>query len=139
MTLTRRDWKRRAVLDGGAIAVVGWVKGAPHLLSLGQSEMNFENVAGLAPFRRLMGSRSVTSRADIFAGLDAPNPVTPQDLGVIEEIRTDPCTAMFGPLQAAQVPVAMFSDFRCPICNVMNERLASHQAEKPDSFRIVRH
>lgn len=139
MTSTRRDWKRRAILAGGAVAVVGWVKGAPHLLSLGQSEIKFENIAGLAPFRRLIGSRAVTSGVDIFAGLDAPEPVTPLDIRVIEEIRNDPCTAMFGLAQPGPVPVAMFSDFRCPICNVMNERLAELQVEAPDSFRIIRH
>jgi protein-disulfide isomerase len=46
---------------------------------------------------------------------------------------------MFGPPQAGPVPVAMFSDFRCPICNVMNGRLAELQTETPNSFRIVRH
>ena len=139
MTSTRRDWKRRAILTGGAIAVVGWVKGAPHLFSLRQPEIDFENVAGLAPFRRLIGTGSVTSGADIFAGLDAPEPVTPHEIRVMEEIRNDPCTAMFGPAQAGPVPLAMFSDFRCPICNVMNGTLAELQAEAPDSFRIIRH
>lgn len=139
VTSTRRDWKRRTILAGGAIAVVSWVKGAPHLLSLGQSEMNFENIAGLAPFRRLIGSGSVTSGVDIFVGLDAPEAVTPLDIRVIERIRSDPCIAMFGQAQAGPVPVAMFSDFRCPFCNVMNKRLAELQVKAPDSFRIIRH
>lgn len=79
VTSTRRDRKRRAILTGGVIAVVGWVKGAPHLLSLGQPEIKFKNIVGLAPFRRLIGTGSVTTGANIFAGLDAPESVTPQD------------------------------------------------------------
>ncbi len=137
--MTRRDWKRRAIITGGAIAVVGWVKGAPHLLSLGKPEQTFEDIVGLAPFRRLIGTGSVTSGADIFTGLNAPEPATPQDIRVIEEIRNDPCAAMFGPPQAGPVPVAMFSDFRCPICDVMNNRLAELLTEKPNSFRMIRH
>lgn len=139
VTSTRHEWKRRAMIAGGIIAIVGWVKGAPHLLSLGQSELDFENVDGLAPFRRLAGTGSVTSGVDIFSGIDAPEPVTPQDIRVLEEIRKDPCTAMFGQTQAGTVPVAMFSDFRCPICDVMNSRLAQLQTEAPNSFHIVRH
>lgn len=139
MTSTGPLWKRRALFAGGALALVVWVKGAPQLLSLGEPELEFEDIAGLAPFRRLIGAGSITSGAAIFAGLDAPEPVAMKDAQVIEAIRNDLCTAVFGPSQADLVPVAMFSDFRCPICNVMNGRLSELQNEMPDRFRIVRH
>lgn len=137
---SRQDWQRRAVLAGGAVALFVWVKSAPRLLSSLGEDLEFESIDGLEPFRQLVGTRPVTTLSDaIFVGIDPPEPVTPDYELILQTVRDDPCVAFFGPRQTGPVPVAMFSDFRCPTCKVMNKRLAELQAQAPDSFRVVRH
>ncbi len=137
---SRPNWQRRALLAGGAVALAVWVKGAPHLLSSLGEELEFQSIKGLEPFRRLVGKEPPTTLGgSVFVGLDPPEPSTPEDELILQTVRDDPCAVFFGPRQTGPVPVAMFSDFRCPICKVMNKRLAELQAEAPDSFRIVRH
>ena len=140
MSLSRPDWQRRALLAGGALAVFAWVKGAPHLLSFSNSDLVFEDMAGLEPFRRLVGTGSVTTNSGaVFVGLDPPVPTSPEYERILQKVRVDPCAAFFGAPQTGPVPVAMFSDFACPLCSVMNERLIELHAKQPDRFRIVRH
>lgn len=139
VTPHRSNWHRRVILASGAFAVFAWVKGAPHLLSLGEPDMEFQLIEGLDPFRRIVGLGTVTTDASVFAGIDTPVPSTPEDEQVLRMVRGDPCVAFFGPPQTGPVPIAMFSDFACPICKLMNKRLAEIQANAPDSFRLVRH
>lgn len=139
-TTDRPKWQRRAIIVGSAVALFAWVKGVPHLRSFGGAELEFESIDSLEPFRRLVGVGSTsTASSVIFAGLDSPQPSTPAEKLMLQTVRDDPCAAFFGSRQAGPVPVAMFSDFRCPICKMMNERLAELQAKAPDSFRIIRH
>ena len=133
-------WQRRALLAGGAVALVAWVKGAPHLPSFFGEDLEFQSINGLEPFRWLVGTGPPTSiSGSILVGIDSPEPLTPEEERMLQAVRDDPCAAFFGPRQTGPVPVAMFSDFKCPVCKVMNNRLADLQAEAPDSFRIVRH
>lgn len=133
------DWKRRAFLAGGALAVAGWVKGVPYLASLGQLDFVFEDLPGLAPFRKLQGTRASTPGASIFAGLDVGEPEPERDDELERFVRSNPCAAFFGESRADTVPVAMFSDFACPICRVMDDRLTDLEASNPGTFHIVRH
>ncbi len=120
--------------------LVAWVKGAPHLQSFFAEDQEFQNITGLEPFRQLVGAGPPTSiSGSVLVGIDSPEPLTHEDKRMLQAVRDDPCAAFFGPRQTGPVPVAMFSDFRCPVCKVMNNRLAELQAKAPDSFRIVRH
>jgi predicted DsbA family dithiol-disulfide isomerase len=140
LTSNYQIWQRRALLAGGGVAVFAWVKGAPQLLSLRDPNLEFDDIVGLEPFRRLLGTGTVTtSSGAIFAGLDTPEPSLVEDERMRQAVRDDPCAAIFGALQTGIVPVAMFSDFACPICNLMNERLTELQTKHPNSFRIFRH
>ena len=56
-----------------------------------------------------------------------------------ELVRADPCSAFFGQRTSDAVPVAMFSDFACPICRVMDDRLSDLEESDPGTFHIVRH
>ncbi|QFU07208.1 DSBA-like thioredoxin domain protein [Rhodobacteraceae bacterium THAF1] len=132
-------WKRRALLAGGALAVFGWVKGAPHLASLGRPDFVFEDIPDLPPFRRLRGTGSATSGAAIFAGLDVGKPENEAGTELKQMVRGDPCTAFFGRNQGDAVPIAMFSDFACPICRIMDDRLAELEESDAGTFYIVRH
>ena len=139
-TPTRPNWRRRTLLAGGVVAVFAWVKGAPHLLSFLNEELKFQAIEGLEPFRRLVGAGPpTTSSSAVFANLDPPDTSSPEGRKMLQAVRDDPCAAFFGPPQTGPVPVAMFSDFRCPICKVMNKRLAELLVKAPNSFYIVRH
>ena len=133
------NWRRRALLAGGALAVAGWVKGAPHLASLGQPDFVFEDIPDLPPFRRLQGAGASTPGAAIFAGLESGEPQTDANEELERFVRQNPCAAFFGDAPNNTVPVAMFSDFACPICRVMDDRLTDLEASDPDTFHIVRH
>lgn len=133
------DWHRRALLAGGAFAVFGWVKGVPYLASLGEPDFAFEDLPGLAPFRRLIGTGSATTGAAIFAGLDVAIGAEPEVNPLAGVVRANPCSAIYGTAQTRGVPIAVFSDFSCPVCKVMDDRLLEAQARDPNGIRIVRH
>jgi len=133
------DLKRRALLAGGALAVAGWVKGVPYLASLGEPDFAFEDIPDLPPFRRLKSAGASTPGAAIFAGLDASDPRTDSDDELEQFVMENPCAAFFGEEPSNTVPVAVFSDFACPICRVMDNRLTDLEASDPDTFHIVRH
>jgi hypothetical protein len=61
------NWQRRAILAGGFVALVGWVKGFLHLLSLGKADLEFEAIPDLTPFRSLSNNGATTIGAAIFA------------------------------------------------------------------------
>ncbi|WP_299734107.1 DsbA family protein [uncultured Tateyamaria sp.] len=137
----KADWKRRALLAGGALAVAGWVKGVPYLASLGQPDFAFVDIPDLPPFRRLLGAGASTPGAAIFAGIETGEAESDTDADEEAEqfVRENPCAAFFGEEPSNTVPVAMFSDFACPICRVMDDRLTDLQASDPNTFHIVRH
>lgn len=139
MNAVRPAWQRRAFLAGGLIAVVGWVKGVPYLLSPGSTDLEFEDIPDLAPFRQLAVTGPTTSAAVIFAGLEKREPLTAEDLRLDLAVKSDPCTAFYGTRRENPVAVAFFSDFGCPNCRIMEARLAEMDASNPGSFRIVRH
>ena len=130
-------WRRRALLAGGAIAVVAWVEGAPRLLTR-RDRLEFEALPGLLPFRELVTGGSVSVASQVFAGLTTATP-SEDHARTIEEVRADPCTALYGPRRDGPMPVAFFSDFRCPNCRVMDRRLGELDADAPGRFRIVHH
>lgn len=139
MTDASPKWRRRALLAGGGLAAFFWVTKAPYLLSFGKPELVFETLPGLAPFRRLVGAGAPSTQNIALLGLDPPKPVSADHAALIDDVRSDPCTAIFGASQASSVPVAMFSDFACPICRVMETHLQDLKADSPDSFHIIRH
>ena len=136
----RSKWQRRAVIAGGAVGLFSWVKGLPLLLSSDDTGLEFETLDGLAPFRRLLRSGPATSAGGaVFAGIESSEPLSPDAEMMRQTVKDDPCAAFFGAQQTGAVPVAMFSDFKCPICKTMNGRLAELQEKTGDSFRIIRH
>lgn len=139
MTLKQSPWKRRAILAGGGLAIFAWVKGAPHLASLGKADLAFEPLPDLVPFRRLASAGPATSGAGLFSGLEAQTSLSDDDLRLDRVVRSDPCAAFYGPDRRGPVPVAVFSDFACPNCRVMDARIAELQAGNPGLFRIIHH
>ncbi len=141
MKADRPLWHRRVLLAGGGIALIGWVKGAPYLASFGTPELAFQTLPDLAPFRWLTnaGATSGGNEGAIFAGLETREPLTAEQLRLDLAVKSDPCAAFYGSMRDGPVPVAIFSDFACPICRVMESRIAELEADDPGSFRVVRH
>ncbi|KQI69176.1 hypothetical protein AN189_06295 [Loktanella sp. 3ANDIMAR09] len=117
----------------------GWVKGVPYLASLDQPDFVFEDISDLAPFRRLQGAGASTPGAAVFAGLDMGEAKAEDNNELGQFIRSNQCVAFFGGTTTNTVPVAMFSDFACPICRVMDDRLTDLEESDPGSFQIIRH
>ncbi|SEA79113.1 DsbA family protein [Rubrimonas cliftonensis] len=113
---------RRLLLLGGAAAGgAALYLGAPALLRLAPQRFDFAEMTAPAGFRTLEGG-SVSAGFDPLAGLSSrPGEATAPDV-----LRADLCARLFGaPPAPGVVPVASFSDYACPFCRVLTERLAA--------------
>lgn len=132
-------WRRRAVLAGGVLLVAAWTKGAPSLIALRAPGPTFRDLPDLPPFREMVSEGAVSAAPAVLAGLPRAAPVDATMQALRQSVRDDPWTALYGRSQSGAVPVAVFSDFRCPNCRVMDTRLSELVANNPDAIRIVRH
>ncbi len=139
MTEVRRQWRRRVILAGGAIAVVVWVIGLPRLLTSRPSRLTFRDLPKLAPFRALGTTGNLSAGSGAWARLEATALPDPQQDTLVVAVRADPCGALFGPLTDPRLPIAFFSDFNCPNCKALNEILQDSVASRPDELRIIRY
>ncbi|MFO6463440.1 DsbA family protein [Jannaschia sp. KMU-145] len=88
-------------------------------------------------FRKLVAGSTSSGGFDPFVGLDAP--ATPDRAVDTAAVEADPCGALFGgPLDSGIVPIASFSDYNCPFCRVLTQRLAAYEAAE-DGVRVVWH
>lgn len=73
-----------------------------------------------------------------FFGLEAPDK---QDQAIPEAaMRADLCNGLFGgPPPAGVVPIASFSDYNCPFCRVLTERLSNLEERSGGGVRITWH
>lgn len=130
---------RRNVIAGGVVAgVLGLWHGAPWLRQWLPREFDFEPVEGIEGFRRLAGG-ATSGGFDPFAGLSAPSPQTGPRID-LAELRADLCNVLFeaSPAQGV-VPIASFSDYYCPFCRVLTQRLAEIEAGSGGAVRIAWH
>lgn len=131
--------RRNLVLFGGAAAVAGALWAGPRLYrTVFGPEFDFEPVQGLPDFRRI-ARPDLSAGSPVLLGLGgdtpAPRPVAP---GVL---RSDPCHFLFGnaPPIPGTVPVAYFSDIRCPYCREMTKVLRDLEEGEPPAIRIAWH
>jgi protein-disulfide isomerase len=136
---TAGRWRRRAMLAGGALAVTAWVVGIPRLGGLWSSRLAFQAILGLAPFRALETTGTLSTASGLLIGLDAGQP--PDAVGdvMIAEVRANPCAALFGTQKDPRLPIAFFSDFNCPNCRILYAILTEYDAKHPDTIRIIHH
>ncbi|WP_298841027.1 DsbA family protein [uncultured Roseobacter sp.] len=125
--------RRDALVIGGFVAAA---VALPPVLRRLPSEFEFSPVSGFDGFRRVRGG-SVSSGNVALIGLDdrLPAPADPP-LKALE----NPCLSLFGPQGWTQsrVPVAVFSDFNCPYCKTLDERLVALETEGAP-IRLVWH
>jgi protein-disulfide isomerase len=72
--------------------------------------------------------------------LAVPGPPDPAREAAVEAVRADPRAALFdGLAPGGVVPIASFSDYNCPFCRVLTERLAALDAARPRRVRVTWH
>lgn len=113
--------------------------GAPLLVSLWSSQPVFSDLPGLAPFRELANAGKVSFANSAFYGIVGEQQLDAGRETRLAAVRADPCSALFGQLIDARLPVAFFSDFNCPNCRVLEAVLIRYDAENPGIIRIIRH
>ncbi len=132
---------RRLLVLGGAAAGVAAIWNAPGIIrGLLPQRFAFTPVADPPGFRRLEGG-AASGGLDPLAGIGAgrgggaaPDPFAPSP----EALRADLCAALFQGAQAGgAVPVASFSDYRCPYCRVLTGILARVEAEAGGAVRVA--
>ena len=139
MTKSLRPWRRRAIMAGSLLAITAWVIGAPRLASLWPARLAFRDLPGLSPFRELETEGALSTVAGLLAGLDAAAPANAAHDARVAAVRADPCAALFGTQTDSRLQIAIFSDFNCPNCRVLDAILLDYEASHPGTIRIIRH
>jgi predicted DsbA family dithiol-disulfide isomerase len=135
VTVRRRD----VLVLGGIVALIYGLRALPWDWLPGRGPV-YADIADLPPFRRLEVGGSTSAATATLIGLDPPS----EDAGLrrarAEAVRADLCRALFGPDgPEGVVPIAYFSEFRCPYCRALERDLDTLLAADPGSFRLVQH
>lgn len=125
------------VLAAGVGALV-FFRGASWLIDRATDDLGFIPVDDPPGFRRLSLVGSTTGAIDPFAGIAAPGEVAETD-EVIPE--ADFCAALFGQpeFQPGVVPIAFFSDYNCPNCELLAADLTALEAGTRGGVHLRRH
>lgn len=115
---------RRKLLTFAALMVapVAFFRGASWVLDQAASNLGFIPVDDPPGFRRLSLVGSTSSAFDPFAGVAAPGEVAEKNTPIAD---AGFCAALFGrtSFENGVVPVAFFSDFNCPNCELLVDDL----------------
>ncbi len=128
------------LLGVGALGVgyAGLRYGIPRLSEFFAADFEFVAMNEPAGFRRIDGGAS-TAGFDPFFGISGADAA--QAEGVVSDVRTRLCSTLFGDPTppGGLVPVASFSDYNCPFCRVLTERLAQMQSVPPRQIEVFWH
>lgn len=135
MTARRRD----VVIVGGIVALIYGLRALPWDRMAGRG-LAYSDIADLPPFRRLAAESQTSSASAALVGLDPPSDDARERRARAAAVRADPCPALFGrDGPAGVVPIAYFSEFRCPYCRALERDLDELFDEFPGAFRLVQH
>ncbi|WP_299825975.1 DsbA family protein [uncultured Roseobacter sp.] len=108
--------RREALIVGGAVAVALAI---PPILRRQTSAFEFSRIPNPPGFRRLVRG-SLSGSGDLFAGL-----LTPEEEAATDRLPGNLCTAIYPQsIVPKRLPIAVFSDYYCPYCAVLDKRLA---------------
>lgn len=108
--------RRDALIVGGAVAVALAI---PPILRRQASTFEFSDMPNMPGFRRLVRG-NLSSGGDLFAGL-----LTAEEDAAMGRLPDDLCTAIFPQaIGHTRLPIAVFSDYYCPFCAVLDQRLS---------------
>lgn len=133
--------KRRDLLVfGGIVGLIYGLRALPwdRVFPSGQ---HYAAIPDLLPFRRLQESGQASpSGPAALLGLDTSTEDADRRRALLDGVRADPCGALFGTdIPGNVVPVAYFSEFRCPFCRALERDLDTLFAENPTTLRLVQH
>jgi 2-hydroxychromene-2-carboxylate isomerase len=117
--------KRRALIVAGVGAVL--LAYAAPWRSLWPERLEYFDIASLPPFRRLETGAQVSTgplASPALIGLDAASSESGDEVALVAAMRAEPCAFLFPGWDGAGVPIAYFSDFRCPWCRALEADLA---------------
>lgn len=135
MTIRRRD----VAVFGGIIALVYGLRSLPWARMFGDGP-TFTEIEDLPPFRRLASQGSTSTANLALLGLETPSDDVIGRQARAEAVKANLCRALFGAdLPGGIVPIAYFSEFRCPYCRALERDLKRLLAEDPASFRLNQH
>ncbi|TGD41305.1 hypothetical protein EEB11_19110 [Pseudotabrizicola sediminis] len=132
--------KRRDVLVvGGLVALVYGLRALPWDRLVG-SGPEFVEITELPPFRRLAVQGQSSGAGAALLGIDRASDDADARRTRAAAVRAEMCLALFGAeIEPGVVPIAYFSEFRCPYCRALEKDLDRLLAERPGAFRIVQH
>lgn len=111
--------RRDALVVGGAVAVA---LALPQLLRQRTPVFEFTEMTNLPGFRRLQRG-ALSGGPDMFAGLE-----TDTEAAASARLPRDLCRGIYPmPVSPGHVAVAVFSDYYCPYCATLDQRLAALQ------------
>ena len=132
--------RRRDALVGGGVAA-SLLLGPAAWRALREPALVFEPHPAVPGFRRIAAgaaSSGTLGRFDGLVGLAGPLDATRE--AALTAVLSDLCGALFGgPVPPGAVPVASFSDYNCPYCRVLTERLAAIEARSRSTVRVRWH
>jgi 2-hydroxychromene-2-carboxylate isomerase len=118
-----RTGRRDLLILGGIIAAVYGLRALPWGRVFGPAP-EYTPVEGLAPFRALKGTAALSTPEPALLGLGQADGDLAARQRRAEDVKKDPCTALFGFRPAADVvPMAYFGDVRCVACRGLERDL----------------
>ena len=122
-----RSGRRLLILAVAGVAAIAFAHGASWVLDQATGELGFTPVDDPPGFRRLTLIGSTSGVLDPFAGMGGDG----DDVGPAAISGVNLCEALFGQagFESGVVPIAFFSDYNCPNCELVSEDLLAMKAE----------
>lgn len=131
--------RRGLLVLGGLVTLIYGLRALPWDRFPGRGP-RYVDLPDLPPFRRLEEQGQTSGATSALIGLDTPPANAAQRRARADALRADLCTALFGPaLPTEIVPIAYFSEFRCPYCRALERDLDTLLAEDTSPFRLIQH
>lgn len=131
--------RRNLLIIGGTVGAIYGLRAVPWDRFPGRGPKYFA-IDGLPPFRTLESGGQISGASVALFGLDAPDEDATARRTRAAAVKSDLCGALFGTTMSKDiVPIAYFSEFRCPYCRALERDLDDILAENPQTVRLVQH
>lgn len=131
--------RRNVLIFAGIVAAIYGARAVPWGRFFG-SAPDFVAMEGLPPFRTLAVGDASSAGSPALIGLDEPGDDAATRHARAEAVRANLCASLFGNMPTdGRVPVAYFSEYRCPYCRALETELDAVRAADPDGMRLVLH
>ena len=130
--------RRNLLIFAGIVAAIYGARAVPWGRFFG-SAPDFVAMEGLPPFRTLAAGGASSAGSPALIGIDEPDDTATRHARA-EAVRADLCASLFGDMPTdGRVPVAYFSEYRCPYCRALETELDAIRTADPDGMRLVLH